>query len=235
MSASRKRPGRGLPWWAAAVLGCAAGALFLCLFWARPGQGQQAGPESAPRPPQRPLRRSSPARRSRWRRTSPWILCPLSRDSPGSRWGTACPPSRQRTGRAGPVRRGLCLRGDGDHAPGRPGDIWMVHPSGWQSVEYDFVDGGSLYNRCHLIGFQLTGENGKEQDLVTGTREMLIVQGYTRCGRTIHSRKAAGRLCPASPEAGPFDALSSKARSLHNIPALAQTSDSSPNASAARF
>lgn len=51
-------------------------------------------------------------------------------------------------------------------------DIWMVKPSGWQSVQYDFVDGGSLYNRCHLIGFQLAGENANEKNLITGTRYM---------------------------------------------------------------
>ena len=48
--------------------------------------------------------------------------------------------------------------------------ISEVKPSGWQSVEYDFVDGKHLYNRCHLIGFQLTGENANERNLITGTR-----------------------------------------------------------------
>lgn len=50
------------------------------------------------------------------------------------------------------------------------GDISSVHPSGWHSVTYDNVDGGSLYNRCHLIGFQLAGENANEKNLITGTR-----------------------------------------------------------------
>ena len=50
------------------------------------------------------------------------------------------------------------------------GNISSVHPSGWQSVTYPFVDGGSLYNRCHLIGFQLAGENANAQNLITGTR-----------------------------------------------------------------
>ncbi|MCR5782387.1 MAG: DNA/RNA non-specific endonuclease [Clostridia bacterium] len=50
------------------------------------------------------------------------------------------------------------------------GDIHEVHPTGWQSVIYDFVDGGSLYNRCHLIGFQLSGENANVRNLITGTR-----------------------------------------------------------------
>ena len=54
------------------------------------------------------------------------------------------------------------------------GDISSVKPSGWHSVQYDFVDGRSLYNRCHLIGFQLTGENANEKNLITGTRYMNV-------------------------------------------------------------
>ncbi len=50
------------------------------------------------------------------------------------------------------------------------GDISSVHPTGWQSVQYDFVDGESLYNRCHLIAYELTGENANEKNLITGTR-----------------------------------------------------------------
>lgn len=50
------------------------------------------------------------------------------------------------------------------------GEIGMVRPSGWQTVRYDFIDGGYLYNRCHLIGFQLAGENANERNLITGTR-----------------------------------------------------------------
>lgn len=50
--------------------------------------------------------------------------------------------------------------------------ISQVHPSGWQTVEYDEVDGGYLYNRCHLIGYQLTAENANEKNLITGTRYM---------------------------------------------------------------
>lgn len=50
------------------------------------------------------------------------------------------------------------------------GNISHVKPSGWKSVQYDFVDGKSLYNRCHLIGFQLAGENANEKNLITGTR-----------------------------------------------------------------
>lgn len=54
------------------------------------------------------------------------------------------------------------------------GSISQVKPSGWQSVQYDCVDGKYLYNRCHLIGFQLTGENANEKNLITGTRALNI-------------------------------------------------------------
>ena len=47
--------------------------------------------------------------------------------------------------------------------------IGQVKPSGWQTVKYDIVDGKYLYNRCHLIGYQLSGENANEQNLITGT------------------------------------------------------------------
>ena len=49
--------------------------------------------------------------------------------------------------------------------------ISSVTPSGWENVEYD---GQYLYNRCHLIGFQLTGENANERNLITGTRYMNV-------------------------------------------------------------
>ena len=54
------------------------------------------------------------------------------------------------------------------------GEIGMVKPSGWISQKYDFVDGKYLYNRCHLIGFQLSGENANERNLITGTRYMNV-------------------------------------------------------------
>ncbi|MBR3692467.1 MAG: DNA/RNA non-specific endonuclease [Clostridia bacterium] len=54
------------------------------------------------------------------------------------------------------------------------GNIGQVKPSGWQLAKYDFVDGKYLYNRCHLIGFQLAGENANEQNLITGTRYMNV-------------------------------------------------------------
>ena len=55
---------------------------------------------------------------------------------------------------------------------GKRGNISSVKPTGWQSVTYDNVEGGSLYNRCHLIAYQLTGENANERNLITGTRYM---------------------------------------------------------------
>lgn len=54
------------------------------------------------------------------------------------------------------------------------GEIGHIKPTGWHSVRYDCVEGGSLYNRCHLLGFQLTGENANRQNLITGTRFMNV-------------------------------------------------------------
>ena len=56
------------------------------------------------------------------------------------------------------------------------GSIGEVKPTGWINAKYDFVDGKYLYNRCHLIGYQLTAENANEKNLITGTR-YLNVQG----------------------------------------------------------
>ena len=52
--------------------------------------------------------------------------------------------------------------------------ISSVTPTGWINATYDNVDGAYLYNRCHLIGFQLTGENANERNLITGTRYLNI-------------------------------------------------------------
>lgn len=52
------------------------------------------------------------------------------------------------------------------------GSIANVKPSGWHTVKYDIVPGKYLYNRCHLIGYQLTGENANEKNLITGTKYM---------------------------------------------------------------
>lgn len=54
------------------------------------------------------------------------------------------------------------------------GSIGQVKPTGWHTVKYDCVDGKYLYNRCHLIGYQLTGENANKQNLITGTRYLNI-------------------------------------------------------------
>ena len=51
-------------------------------------------------------------------------------------------------------------------------NIAHICPSGWKQVQYDVVEGQNLYNRCHLIGFQLTGENDNPKNLITGTRYM---------------------------------------------------------------
>ena len=52
--------------------------------------------------------------------------------------------------------------------------IGQVKPSGWHTVKYDCVSGKYLYNRCHLIGFQLAGENANEKNLITGTRYLNV-------------------------------------------------------------
>ncbi len=54
------------------------------------------------------------------------------------------------------------------------GSIGMVKPTGWHTVKYDIVDGKYLYNRCHLIGYQLSAENANERNLITGTRYLNI-------------------------------------------------------------
>lgn len=54
------------------------------------------------------------------------------------------------------------------------GSIGQVKPTGWHTVKYDWVDGRYLYNRCHLIGFQLTGENANVCNLITGTRYLNV-------------------------------------------------------------
>lgn len=57
------------------------------------------------------------------------------------------------------------------------GQISNIEPSGWHNVKYhDSIDGNYLYNRCHLIGYQLSGENANEKNLITGTR-YLNIQG----------------------------------------------------------
>lgn len=54
------------------------------------------------------------------------------------------------------------------------GPIGMIKPTGWHTVKYDFINGKYLYNRCHLIGYQLTGENANPLNLITGTRYLNV-------------------------------------------------------------
>ncbi len=52
------------------------------------------------------------------------------------------------------------------------GEIGMIKPSGWHTVKYDCIADKYLYNRCHLIAYELSGENANTQNLITGTRYM---------------------------------------------------------------
>lgn len=54
------------------------------------------------------------------------------------------------------------------------GNISSIKPTGWKNRQYDFISGKYLYNRCHLLGFQLTGENANPRNLITGTRYMNV-------------------------------------------------------------
>ena len=54
------------------------------------------------------------------------------------------------------------------------GAIGQVKPSGWHTIKYEGIDGNYLYNRCHLIGYQLSGENANEKNLITGTRYLNV-------------------------------------------------------------
>lgn len=54
------------------------------------------------------------------------------------------------------------------------GAIGSVKPSGWKTIKYSNIDGLYLYNRCHLIGYQLAGENANEKNLITGTRYLNV-------------------------------------------------------------
>ena len=69
------------------------------------------------------------------------------------------------------------------------GSISEVKPSGWVTSKYDFVDGKYLYNRCHLIGWQLTAENANRSNLITGTRYLYV---DAACGD--------GRFRPCGPD-----------------------------------
>ena len=74
-------------------------------------------------------------------------------------------------GRCGVAYANVCLE---TMPTEKRGSISEVKPTGWHSVKYDNVDGKSLYNRCHLNGYQLTAENANQQNLITGTRYLNV-------------------------------------------------------------
>ena len=74
-------------------------------------------------------------------------------------------------GRCGVAYANVCLE---TMPTEKRGSISEVKPTGWHSVKYDNVDGKSMYNRCHLIGYQLTAENANQQNLITGTRYLNV-------------------------------------------------------------
>ncbi len=75
-------------------------------------------------------------------------------------------------GRCGPAFANICL----NIMPEEPrGEIGMIKPSGWHNHNYhELIEGNYIYNRCHLIGYQLSGENANEKNLITGTRYMNV-------------------------------------------------------------
>ena len=74
-------------------------------------------------------------------------------------------------GRCGVAYANICLELMPTEARG---DIGSVTPTGWHTVKYDCVEGKYLYNRCHLIGYQLAGENANKRNLITGTRYLNV-------------------------------------------------------------
>ena len=82
-----------------------------------------------------------------------------------------CYSELDRLGRCGPAFANLCR----ELMPTQEGGgIGSVKPSGWHTVKYDCIADRYLYNRCHLIGFQLAGETANERNLITGTRYMNV-------------------------------------------------------------
>ena len=74
-------------------------------------------------------------------------------------------------GRCGMAYANICL----EIMPTEPREeIGQVKPSGWHTAKYECVEGKYLYNRCHLIGYQLAGENANKQNLIKGTRYMNV-------------------------------------------------------------
>ena len=72
-------------------------------------------------------------------------------------------------GRCGPA---MAMLHESLMPSGERGDISEIKPTGWRQNFYDFVEGEAIYNRSHLIGYQLTGQNANPENLITGTRTM---------------------------------------------------------------
>lgn len=73
-------------------------------------------------------------------------------------------------GRCGIAYANICkeiMPPDGDER----GDISSIKPTGWVQRKYN---GEYLYNRCHLIGHQLSDEDANELNLITGTRNFNV-------------------------------------------------------------
>lgn len=77
--------------------------------------------------------------------------------------------SLDKLGRCGST---YALVGEETMPEGERGNISDIKPTGWHSSKYDYVEGESLYNRCHLIAWMLAGENANRENLITGTRYM---------------------------------------------------------------
>ena len=126
-----------------------------------------------------PVGRPLPPRPSTWR---------TSRNFPASPmwcWRTTGQIFRRRSGQQSLLRSTALWTawagadrpmpgGSGDHAHRGGAPSARSSPPGWQTAKYDNVDGKYLYNRCHLLGFQLTGENANEENLITGTRYLNV-------------------------------------------------------------
>lgn len=75
-------------------------------------------------------------------------------------------------GRCGQAYANICPETEPE---GEREAIGHIKPSGWHTVKYnDLIEGNYLYNRCHLIGYQLAGENDNEKNLITGTRYLNV-------------------------------------------------------------
>ena len=64
-----------------------------------------------------------------------------------------------------------CIGVDGMPTEKR-GNISEIKPTGWHTDRYDFIEGEALFNRCHLIAHQLSGDDAVDRNLITGTSYM---------------------------------------------------------------